>query len=154
MTNVGISGLGAVGSQLLQRLQSRNDINKLVIYDSDYSKLGKYSRKNSQKIQVASSPKLEQGDIDVLFLCTPSGQHLEYAHRAVRQGISIISVSDRISDVTGMLSMGEIARESGCIVVAGAGFSPGLTWTSLDQIVTWLLRSSFSIPIRKYLSEG
>ena len=33
-------------------------------------------------------------------------------------------------------------------------FSPGLTWTSLDQIVTWLLRSSFSIPIRKYLSEG
>ena len=127
MTNVGISGLGAVGSQLLQRLQSRNDINKLVIYDSDYSKLGKYSRKNSQKIQVASSPKLEQGDIDVLFLCTPSGQHLEYAHRAVRQGISIISVSDRISDVTGMLSMGEIARESECTVVAGAGFSPGLT---------------------------
>ena len=100
MTNVGISGLGAVGSQLLQRLQSRNDINNLVIYDSDYSKLGKYSRKNSQKIKVASSPKLEQGDIDVLFICAPSGQHLEYAHRAVRQGISIISISDRISDVT------------------------------------------------------
>ena len=102
MTNVGISGLGAVGSQLLQRLQYRNDINKVVIYDSDYSKLGKHSRKNSQKIQIASSPKMDQGDIEILFLCTPSGQHLEYAHRALRQGISIISVSDRISDVIRM----------------------------------------------------
>ena len=89
MTNVGISGLGAVGSQLLQRLQSRNDINKLVIYDSDYSKLGKYSRKNSQKIQVGSSPKLEQGDIDILFLCTPSGQHLEYAIEPYGKGFPL-----------------------------------------------------------------
>ena len=99
MTNIGIAGLGAVGSQLLYRLQSREDINKLVVYDSDYSKLNKHTQKQLQKIEVASSPKIEQGDIDVLFLCTPSGQHLEYAHRAARQGISTISTSDRISDV-------------------------------------------------------
>ena len=127
MTNIGIAGLGAVGSQLLYRLQSRDDINKLVVYDSDYSKLNKHTQKQLQKIEVASSPKIEQGDIDVLFLCTPSGQHLEYAHRAARQGISTISTSDRISDVIGILSLGDLARENECTIIAGAGFSPGLT---------------------------
>ena len=127
MTNIGIAGLGAVGSQLLYRLQSRDDINKLVVYDSDYSKLNKHTQKQLQKIEIAPSPKIEQGDIDVLFLCTPSGQHLEYAHRAARQGISTISTSDRISDVIGILSLGDLARENHCTIIAGAGFSPGLT---------------------------
>ena len=127
MTKVGISGLGAVGSQLLQRLHARNDVDQLVIYDSDHYKLEKYRRLDLEKIGISPSPKIEHGDMDLLFLCTPTGQHLEYAHRAVKQGISIISTSDRISDVLGLLSLEDAAKENKATVVAGVGFSPGLT---------------------------
>jgi len=127
MTKVGISGLGAVGSQLLYRLQSRDDVDQVVLYDSEYEKLEKYIHQDIKKLEISSSPKMEQSDIDILFLCTPAGQHLESAHRAVRQGISVVSASDRISDVVGILALDEAAKENQCVAVAGAGFSPGLT---------------------------
>jgi len=127
MTKVGISGLGAVGSQLLQRLYARTDIDQIFIYDSDYLKLEKYLRFDSRKIEVSSLSKIEHGDLDLLFLCTPSGQQLEYAHRAVKQGVSVVSSSDRISDVLGMLSLKEAAEANNAVVIVGAGFSPGLT---------------------------
>ncbi len=127
MTKVGISGLGAVGSQLLQRLYARTDIDQIVIYDSDYLKLEKYLRFDSKKIEASSLSKIEQGALDLLFLCTPSGQQLEYAHRAVKQGVSVVSSSDRISDVVGMLSLKEAAEANNAVVIVGAGFSPGLT---------------------------
>ena len=134
MTYVGISGLGAVGSQLLQRLHARNDVDRLVIYDADISSLKKFSRLPLDKIEIAPSPKIENSEIDFLFLCTPSGQHLEYAHRAIKQGTSVISTSDRISDVLGMLGLHEIAVENKALVVTGVGFSPGLTCVLADFI--------------------
>ena len=134
MTYVGISGLGAVGSQLLQRLHARNDVDRLVIYDSDVSSLKKYRRLSLEKIEVATSPKIDNQELDFLFLCTPSGQHLEYAHRAIKQGTSVISTSDRISDVIGMLGLHEIAEENQTLVVPGVGFSPGLTCVLADFI--------------------
>ncbi|MDG1846263.1 MAG: Gfo/Idh/MocA family oxidoreductase [Acidimicrobiales bacterium] len=127
MIKVGISGLGAVGSQLLQRLHVRNDIELIVIYDSDFSRIEKYSHGQSAKIKVADSPKIEREYIDLLFICTPAGQHLECAHRAVKQGVAVISISDRISDVLGLLELNEAAKENKVVVVPGVGFSPGLS---------------------------
>jgi hypothetical protein len=68
-----------------------------------------------------------RGPATSVILAGPAGNHRALAEVALAAGASVVSVSDDADDVAGLLQLDEAARAAGVTVVAGAGFSPGLS---------------------------
>jgi len=127
MSGIGVLGLGSVGTQIAHQFNNSSVDTTVILYDSDISKTVDLIDQLPENFKVARSHKIEEENLSILILATPSGQHLEVAQRAIKRGISIISTSDRISDVLGLLKLKPLAEKHRVSVVVGAGFSPGLT---------------------------
>ena len=90
--------------------------------------------------------KNENQNIQLLVISSSSGHHLETAQRAIKNGISVISTSNKISDVVGLLKLEDLAKENDAMIVAGSAFAPGLTYCvgrfcvkrldSVDEIIS------------------
>ena len=112
MAGIGIIGLGAVGSQLVQRLNA-SKLNTLVyLYDTNISKTVSLIDEVDENFISSQSPRIENEKISTLIITSPPGQHLETAQRAIKKGISIISTSDRISDIMGLLKLKSLAEKT------------------------------------------
>ncbi|HJM27983.1 MAG TPA: hypothetical protein QF431_02620 [Acidimicrobiales bacterium] len=125
--SIGILGLGAVGSQLVQRFSTAKVKIPIILHDLDISKTASLIDQLDHNFTQTSGARIEDEDISILVIASPSGQHLQVAQRAIKKGISVISTSDRISDVVGLLKLKSLAEKYDASVIAGAGFSPGLT---------------------------
>ena len=129
---IGILGLGAVGSQLLQRLNTSIPHLPLFVSGPDRKKVSPLmTRKNSINF-CTNNEKLEDQNIRLLVISSSSGHHLQTAQRAIKNGISVISTSNKVSDVIGLLKLEDLANENGAMIVAGAAFAPGLTCALVD----------------------
>ena len=129
---IGILGLGAVGLQLLQRVQTSLPQIPIFVSGSDREKVPPQMKSQSAIRFCANGEKIEDQNISLLVLACSSGQHLQTAQRAIRRGISVISISNKVSDVTGLLKLEDDAKETGASLVIGASFSPGLTCALVD----------------------
>jgi hypothetical protein len=69
----------------------------------------------------------EVADRDVVVLCVAAGDHLALARWALARNAAVVSTSDAGADVAGLIDLDAEARERGVAVVAGAGFTPGLS---------------------------
>ena len=127
MTSIGVLGLGAVGSQLAHLLSVSKNKTPVFLYDANISKTASLIDELEENFFPSQNPRIEDEEISILIIASPPGQHLEVAQRAIKKGISVISTSDRISDVTGLLKLKSLADEKNVSIVVGAGFSPGLT---------------------------
>lgn len=123
---VGVLGAGAVGARIAQHLQQVAAVDTIIVRDirpgveaRTIDRLGTGVKADGRRIGIP--------DVDLLILATPAGQHVRSATKAVERGVHVLSVSDDIDDVQGLLRLGDRAEESGVTVLAGAGFSPGLT---------------------------
>ena len=126
-TTVGVLGVGAVGQRVAQQLLSTNVADSVVVHDPNEERAAKVAQTLGDRATASSSPRLERADLAALVVCTPCGDHIEPARRAVRRQIPAISVSDRVADVRGLLGLNRRAVDRGVNVVIGAGFSPGLS---------------------------
>ena len=124
---IGILGLGAVGSQLLQRINISSPEIPIYLSGPDRSKVPPQLVSPNVINYCASQEKIEEQNISLLVISTPSGQHLETTQRAIKRGISVISTSNKVSDVMELLKLENIAKDAGASIIIGAGFSPGLT---------------------------
>ena len=66
-------------------------------------------------------------DVDAVLLAGPVGTHVEAARRHLAAGRPVVSTSDSIEDVRGLLDLDAEARARRVPVVVGAAFSPGYT---------------------------
>ncbi len=64
---------------------------------------------------------------EVVVLAGPAGTHIDLARHHLGEGRSIVSVSDSLGDALALLDLDAEASARGVTVIAGAGFSPGLT---------------------------
>ena len=64
---------------------------------------------------------------DVVVLAAASGSHVTAARHHVGRGRSVVSCSDDVDEVDGLLGLDAEAAAAGVTVIAGAAFSPGLS---------------------------
>ena len=55
------------------------------------------------------------------------GPHVDVARTMLDRGVAVVSVSDALDDVRGLLDLDDVARNAGVPLVVGAGMAPGLT---------------------------
>ncbi len=124
---VSVSGVGAVGARAARQLLSTAAVDQVVVTDERSHVSDAVVRSLGEGARVAEGPHGWLDDIDVAVLATRPGSHGELARTAVLAGVSVVSVSDSVDDVSALLSLDARAKAHGCRVIAGAGFMPGLS---------------------------
>ncbi len=124
---VGVIGLGSVGARAARQLLSSEAVGTVRLRDSSADRVATVARSLGPGAIGESGPYPEPIEASVVVLATPAGTHVDLARDLLARNVSVVSVSDSISDVNGLLDLDAEARERGCSVVVGAGFSPGLS---------------------------
>jgi hypothetical protein len=125
--SVAVVGVGAVGARTARQLVSTTDIGRVVLRDLDDRRVDGAARSLGSQAVADLAPYTDLPDADVVVLATPAGTHVDLAQRLLERNASIVSVSDSVDDVRGLLDLDAEARERGRSVIVGAGFSPGLS---------------------------
>lgn len=132
----GVVGVGATGARAARQLASAHAIDAVVLG-------GTGDRPVALQRSLGSGARIGEPiapDVGVVVLAGPAGTHVEAARRAVGLGIHVISTSDAVADVEGLMALDGRARAEGVSVVVGAGFSPGLSCVLVRHVSAWVDR--------------
>lgn len=119
-------GAGAVGARAGRQLVEADEVDSVVVAGG-----GEAAR---LAVVEGCGPKVSDGGTDPLgvgadavVLTGPAGTHIEVARAHLERGAAVVSCSDHLDDVQGLLALDALARDRGVSLVVGAGFSPGYT---------------------------
>lgn len=126
MARVGVLGVGAVGARLARQLVS-TDADQVVLRDESRSRLEMVAQSLGENATIDRGAIDDPLDVDVVVLAGPGRTQAALAARFVRAGIHVVTTTDDLTDVRGLLALDAEARERRVNVVVGAGFAPGLT---------------------------
>lgn len=123
MRRAAVIGLGATGSHVARQLRS-SGVQDLLLSDEDRDR----QQEVTEALGVAASTSARSlARAEVVVIATPAGTHVAIAQRALTNGSHVVSLSDAIEDVEGLLALDSVARQAGRTLLVGAGFAPGLT---------------------------
>jgi len=126
-----IVGVGAVGARAARQLLALGQLDDLAVIDPDTTRREAVVASLGRPVTVGSDLQsvltTVHGPSTAVLLAGPAGNHRALAELALEAGASVVSVSDSADDVAGLLELDDDARAQNLSVVAGAGFSPGLS---------------------------
>lgn len=143
-----VYGVGAAGARIARQLASNNELKSLRLIDDRKEVLDEVVESIGSPAAAADidsirlDTRLERfaevcTDADVVFL-TAYDDHFDLARVALGCNAHVVSTSDDIRIVEELLSMDGDARSANRAVIAGAGFSPGLTCVLAAHGAKWL----------------
>ena len=118
-----VVGAGAVGARAVRQLVESDDVDEVLVADTDEARQAAIVESSGDKATAGAS----DAAADAVLLATPSGSHAALARPHLDAGRPVVSTSDSIGDVQDLLALDGLARERGVALVAGAAFSPGYT---------------------------
>jgi len=127
MTRIAVLGVGAVGARVARQLLSTDGITEVVLRDEQTERLEAVARSLGDGARIDTHPYVAPLDVDVVVLAGPVGTHVDVARGLLAQGMPIVSVSDGVADVRGLLDLDIEARERGVSVAVGVAMAPGLS---------------------------
>jgi hypothetical protein len=125
VTTVLFHGCGVVGSHAARQLATVPGVSSIVIDDAESTQAALLVT-SAGLVSVLGSRTWDDVQPDIVVLASPAG-HVGAASQALRLGAHVVSVSDDVTDVEALLSLGPLAVAEDRRVVLGAGFAPGLT---------------------------
>jgi saccharopine dehydrogenase-like NADP-dependent oxidoreductase len=136
---IALVGAGAVGARAARQLASSEQVDRILVVDALTPAVDTVVASLGSDIARAAT-FADTSAADAVVLAHPGGDHATLAATHVRDGRSVVSVSDDVDDVRALLALDGLAREHGASVVVGAGFSPGLTCVLAAHAVSALDR--------------
>jgi hypothetical protein len=130
----GVLGVGATGARAARQLASAEGVDAVVLG-------GPGERPVALQRSLGSAARIGEpiaADVGVVVLAGPAGTHVDAARRAIDLGADVVSTSDAIADVEGLLDLDGRAKAAGARVVVGAGFSPGLSCMLARHLADWV----------------
>jgi predicted dinucleotide-binding enzyme len=122
-----VIGAGAVGARLARQLVSTEQVTSVVVRDERASRLEAVTASLGNLSKADGAAYADPVDADVVMLAGPAGTHAALARAFLGRNQHVVSVSDDIAEVKGLLDLDIEARERNVAVVVGAAFCPGLT---------------------------
>lgn len=116
-----VVGAGAVGARAVRQLVEHRDVDRVLVHDADPGRQAAVVGTSGGKASAADAA----APFDAVVLAGPAGTHVDAAREHVAAGRPVVSTSDAIADVRGLLDLDAEARARRVPVVVGAAFSPG-----------------------------
>jgi UDP-N-acetyl-2-amino-2-deoxyglucuronate dehydrogenase len=91
MVSIGLVGCGRISVKHIEAIDNNNELNLLAICDTDAESLGVAHNKTNAIKYDNYDLLLENDDIDVIVLCTPSGMHADQTIKAALKGKHVIT---------------------------------------------------------------
>jgi predicted dinucleotide-utilizing enzyme len=124
---IAVIGVGAVGARVARQLASTDGVTNVTLHDDRADHVDAVAS-SLGPVATAARPDAPVGAVaEVAVLALPPGGHLTRARDLLEQGVGVVSMSDGLDDVHGLLDLDAEARERQLPLVVGGGFSPGLT---------------------------
>ena len=124
---VAVVGLGAVGTRAARQLASTPEVEQVVVCDTQVGRVDEVAASLGAKAVADPGSVDSVPDADVVVLATPQGTQLPATADLVRHGIPVVTTTDAVDEVRGLLDLGAEAEARGVAIAVGAGFSPGLS---------------------------
>jgi saccharopine dehydrogenase-like NADP-dependent oxidoreductase len=121
-----LHGTGAVGSRAARQLAEAAEVTEVVVAGGSTLRRHALVESGGPKV-VDGGDEVDADGVDAVLLAGPPGAHLDVARVQLARGRAVVSCSDDVDDVQGLLALDEAARAQGLAVVVAAGFSPGYT---------------------------
>ena len=134
---IGVVGCGATGRRIARQLVHGSDPPDLVLIDERGDEARVVAESLGGNVRWGSDDA-SWSDCDVVVLAVRAGEHIGLGRAAVEAGKHVVSVSDDVSDVRGLLLLDDVARGNGVTLIAGAGMMPGLSDVLVAHGATWL----------------
>jgi Oxidoreductase family, NAD-binding Rossmann fold len=124
-----VVGVGAVGARAARQLASSDEVAGVVLADVDAGRAGAVAASLGPVAETlgAEVDGVASRECDAVVLAVGPGDHARLARRFLGAGLHVVSTSDATDDVDALLELDREAAERHRVVVAGAGFSPGLS---------------------------
>jgi saccharopine dehydrogenase-like NADP-dependent oxidoreductase len=123
-----VNGLGAVGARAARFLVASDEVELLLVADVDSERRDAVARSLGGRAKaVKEHDDVGSPEADVVLLAAPATRQAALAADAVSAGRHVVATADSIPAVRGMLDLDAEAQERRIAVVAGCGFSPGLS---------------------------
>jgi predicted dehydrogenase len=113
MLKGGIIGLGIKGEQYIDLISQDPRTEVAAIYDIDFTKVEKLSKKFNFRGFSSSKEMFEEVDLDFVYIATPDFAHAKYLMEAVHYGIDILVEKPMATDLKEAKMMVEAAKEAG-----------------------------------------
>jgi saccharopine dehydrogenase-like NADP-dependent oxidoreductase len=134
---IAVIGAGATGRRIVRQLVHGNDTSDLLLVDDAPGAATSVAAAFDGRVEARTDSGVPV-DCDIALLAVRGGEHVSLARDAVATGRHVVSVSDSIQDVRGLLKLDGAARSNGVTVVVGSGMMPGLTDVLVAHGVSWL----------------
>ncbi|HYF45002.1 MAG TPA: Gfo/Idh/MocA family oxidoreductase, partial [Acidimicrobiales bacterium] len=121
---IAVVGVGATGARAARQLASTDTVESVLVADADPAQRRKVAELLGERAEASDEAVPEA---DVVLVASPAGTQADLATRALRQGSSVVTTSDAVGDVRGLLDLDAEAVERHAAIVVGAGFAPGLS---------------------------
>ena len=126
MSTVAVIGSGVVGRRVARQLAASGLVERLILGARRPQRMHGFVRQLIDvDVEVIAPGPLPAADVTVL--AQPSGGHTELAEEALGNGSHVVSLSDALNDVEGLLELDSAADKAERSVIVGAAFSPGLS---------------------------
>ena len=126
MTTAAVIGSGVVGRRVARQLAASGLVDRLILGARHPQRMHGFVRQLIDlDIEVIAPGPLPAADVTVL--AQPPGGHTELAEEALGNDSHVVSLSDSLNDVEGLLGLEETAMKVDRSVIVGAAFSPGLS---------------------------
>ena len=126
MSTVAVIGSGVVGRRVARQLAASGVVDRLILGARRPQRMHGFVRQLVDvDIEVVAPGPLPAAEVTVL--AQPSGGHAELAEEAIGNGSHVVSLSDALNDVEGLLELDSTAEKADRSIIVGATFSPGLS---------------------------
>ncbi|MEJ7583882.1 MAG: Gfo/Idh/MocA family oxidoreductase [Acidimicrobiales bacterium] len=124
---IAVLGLGAVGARAARQLAASEGIEQVILRDTRSAQVDEVAASLGPVATVERAGAPAVPEADAVILAGPPGNHAALALELIAADAPVVSVSDAIVDVEGLLDLGPLAEARETPLVIGAGFAPGLS---------------------------
>lgn len=123
---IGVVGAGVTGARIVDQLCAANE-DEVLLYDVlslVAQRIASFRRDETTRVSVVDANELNTAPVVILACQAP---HAAFARELLEDGVSVVSLSDDVTDVLQLLDLNQVATEERRTLIVGAASSPGMS---------------------------
>lgn len=130
---IGVVGAGVTGARIVDQLCAAKEDHVLLhdVQSLVAQRLASFRRDETTRVSVVDAHELNSAPVVILACRSP---HAIFARQLLEAGVSVVSLSDDVTDVLQLLELNQVAILHRRTLIVGAASSPGMSGLLLRHL--------------------